>query len=60
MRPELEAIGCLVPVWYDDDIRPGHRWNDDHDGATLWANAFDRDLADVFELQDEPTRRIVG
>jgi len=33
---------------------------DAHDGATLWANAFDRKLADVFELQDELTRRIVG
>jgi adenylate cyclase len=29
-------------------------------GSQLWAERFDRDLADVFEVQDEITRVIVG
>ena len=28
-------------------------------GGHLWAERYDRDLADIFELQDEVTRRIV-
>ena len=32
---------------------------DAHSGAHLWADRFDRELADVFELQDEVTRHIV-
>ncbi len=29
------------------------------EGQQLWAERFDRDLADIFELQDEVTKRIV-
>ena len=30
------------------------------DGSSLWANRFDRDMSDIFELQDEITQRVVG
>ncbi len=29
-------------------------------GAHLWADRYDRDLTDIFEVQDDVTRRIVG
>ena len=29
-------------------------------GGHLWAERFDRDLTDIFEMQDDVTRRIVG
>ncbi len=33
---------------------------DARNGAHLWADRYDRDLTDIFEVQDEVTRRIVG
>lgn len=32
---------------------------DAHDGGHVWANRFDRDLTDIFAVQDELTREIV-
>ena len=40
VRPELEAIGRLIPVWYDDNIRPGSRWNDELASAIVDCAAF--------------------
>ena len=40
VRPELEAIGHLFPVWYDDNIRPGSRWNDELASAIVDCAAF--------------------
>ena len=33
---------------------------DAENGAHLWADRYDRDLTDIFEVQDDVTRRIVG
>ncbi len=33
---------------------------DCQDGSHLWAERYDRELTDIFELQDEVTREIVG
>ena len=40
VRPEIDAIGRLVPVWYDDNIRPGSRWNDELASAIVDCAAF--------------------
>ncbi len=32
---------------------------DASNGSSLWANRFDRDISDIFELQDEITQRVV-
>ena len=39
------------------DYRPAHRYAST--GGHIWAERFDRDLTDIFEIQDDVTRRIV-
>jgi TolB-like protein/tetratricopeptide (TPR) repeat protein len=40
-------------------LRMGAQLADAESGAHVWAETFDRDLTDVFAIQDEVTRRIV-
>ena len=41
-------------------VRINAQMIDGADGGHLWADRFDRDLADIFEVQDEVTREIVA
>jgi TolB-like protein len=41
-------------------VRVQARLSDLATGAMIWAESYDRDLDDIFELQDEITRRIVS
>ena len=41
-------------------VRINAQMIDGADGRHVWADRFDRDLADIFEVQDEVTREIVG
>jgi TolB-like protein/Tfp pilus assembly protein PilF len=43
-----------------DRVRVNVQLVDASSGAHMWAERFDRELADVFALQDEVARRIVG
>jgi len=42
-----------------DRLRMSARLADAQSGAQVWAETFDRELADIFAIQDEVTRRIV-
>jgi TolB-like protein len=44
----------------EDRLRINAQVIDAGDSSTLWADRFDRDLADVFKLQDEVVARIVS
>ncbi len=43
-----------------DQLRLNVRLIDSHDGRTLWAERYDRQLTDVFRIQDELTAQIVS
>ena len=44
----------------DDRLRITAQLVDAADGSHMWAERYDRDLADFFDLQDEITRRIAA
>ena len=67
--PDIRAVGreLGVDVVLEGSIRKaGNRVRitaqliDAGTGAHLWAERYDRDLTDIFEVQDEVTRTIVG
>lgn len=43
-----------------DRVRISAQLNDGRSGAQLWAERYDRDLEDIFALQDEMTLMVVG
>ena len=43
-----------------DRVRITAQLNDVATGSHIWAERYDRDLADIFELQDEISESIVG
>ena len=53
------------PFWRAASARPGKRVRinaqliDARDGTHLWADRYDRDLTDIFAIQDEITKTIV-
>lgn len=51
MRGSVRAAG--------DRIRVAVRLVDGRTGFQLWANSYDREMADVFELQDELAYEII-
>jgi adenylate cyclase len=66
--PDIRAVGRELGVRsvLEGSIRrAGNRIRitaqliDAQSGGHLWAERYDRDLTDIFELQDEVTRRIV-
>lgn len=61
-------IGCELSVQYvlegsvqrfGTRVRVTPQLTDLETGATIWASRFDQDLEDLFELQDEITRKVV-
>lgn len=40
VEPEIARIEQFVPVWFDAEIRPGHRWNDELAAAIVGCSAF--------------------
>ncbi len=43
-----------------DQVRVTAQLIDASKGVNLWADRYDRDLANIFELQDEITNRVIG
>ena len=65
---DIKQVGRELGVHYvaegsvrrsNNRVRVTAQLVDAHSGAHLWAERFDRELADVFEVQDEVTRHIV-
>ncbi len=65
---DVRTVGSDLDVRYvlsgsvrrgGDRLRMTAQLADGASGAHVWAETFDRDLADVFAIQDEVTRRIV-
>jgi adenylate cyclase len=65
---DLRKVGGDLDVRYvlsgsvrrgGDRLRMSAQLADARSGAHVWAETFDRELADVFAIQDEATRRIV-
>jgi adenylate cyclase len=68
-NPDIRAVGRelgVKSVLEGSIRRAGNRVRitaqliDAADGGHLWAERYDRDLTDIFEVQDEVTRRIVS
>jgi hypothetical protein len=56
-NPEVRrAAFCTISVW----ARTGAQLNDVATGSHIWAERYDRSLADVFAVQDEITEAIVA
>ncbi len=67
--PKVQAVGCELGVQYvvegsvrkaGNRVRVTAQFVKAETGNHLWAERYDRDLDDVFAVQDEITRAIVG
>jgi adenylate cyclase len=66
---DIKGVGRQLGVRYvmegsirkaGDRVRITAQLNDTQSGAHVWAEHFDRDLADVFAVQDEITQNVAG